>query len=272
MKRRSFCKTGLVLPVAGLARSTAATQPSGIYARLGVRTFINAVGTLTTLSGSLMPPEVRKAMDDASRNFVPIHELQDKVGKRLAELTGAQAAFVTAGASAALCLASCAVTAGKDSGKMRRLPDLTGMKSEFIIQKAHRNSYDHAFRMVGAKLIEVETADDIRRAINDKTAALTMVLSHNSLGHKVELNELIGIAHKAGLPVILDAAAEVPPPGNLRKFVKMGADLVAFSGGKNLRGPQISGIPIGRQEPIQRAYAKITPNNFHCAVSEAAQN
>src|SRR5258706_7354958 len=183
LPRRSLCKTGWILPMAGLTPTgrmgigAAATQPSGVYARLGVRTFINAVGTLTTLSGSLMPPEVRQAMDEASRNFVPIHELQDKVGKRLAELTGAQAAFVTAGASAALCLSSCAVTAGKEPGKMRQLPDLTGMKSEFIIQKAHRNSYDHAFRMAGARLVEVETADDIRRAINGKTSALTMVLS-----------------------------------------------------------------------------------------------
>src|SRR5437016_2885933 len=180
LPRRSFCKTGWILPMAGLtangsmALSAAAGQPSGVYARLGVRTFINAVGTLTTLSGSLMPPEVRQAMDEAARNFVPIHELQDKVGKRLADLTGAQAAFVTAGASAALCLASCAVTAGKDPAKMRQLPDLTGMKSEFIIQKAHRNSYDHAFRMVGARLVEVETADEVRRAMNEKTAALTM--------------------------------------------------------------------------------------------------
>src|SRR5712691_126307 len=122
LPRRSFCKTGLILPMAGLTPSgstaigAAASQPSGIYARLGVRTFINAVGTLTTLSGSLMPPEVRNAMDEASRNFVTIHELQEKAGKRLVELTGAQAAFVTAGASAALCLASCAVTAGKDPG------------------------------------------------------------------------------------------------------------------------------------------------------------
>src|SRR6478672_2976195 len=268
LPRRSFCKTGWILPMAGLTTtgsvgmSAAATQPSGVYARLGVRTFINAVGTLTTLSGSLMPPEVRQAMDEASRNFVTIHELQDRVGKRLAELTGAPAAFVTAGASAALCLSSCAVTAGKDPTKMRQLPDLTGMKSEFIIQKAHRNSYDHAFRMVGARLVEVETADDIRRAINEKTAALTMVLSHNSLGHKVELDQMIEIAHKAGLPVILDAAAEVPPPENLGKFVKMGADLVAFSGGKNLRGPQCSGILMGRKDLIEAAYANSAPNNY----------
>jgi L-seryl-tRNA(Ser) seleniumtransferase len=275
LPRRNFCKTGLMMPMAGLAPSVgisaAAAQPSGVYSRLGVRTFINAVGTLTTLSGSLMPPEVRKAMDEASRNFVTIHELQDKVGKRLAELTGAQAAFVTAGASAALCLSSCAVTAGKDRAKMAQLPDLKGMKSEFIIQKAHRNSYDHAFRMVGAKLIEVETADDVRRAINEKTAALTMVLSHNSLGHKVELDQMIEIAHKAGLPLILDAAAEVPPPENLSKFVKMGADLVAFSGGKNLRGPQCSGILMGRKDLIEAAYANSAPNNYLARVAKVGK-
>jgi L-seryl-tRNA(Ser) seleniumtransferase len=188
--------------------------------------------------------------------------LQDRVGKRLVELTGAQAAFVTAGASSALCLATCAVTAGKDPNKMRQLPDLSGMKSEFIIQKAHRNSYDHAFRMVGVKLVDVETADEIRRAINDKTAALAMVLSHNSLGHKVELDQMIDIAHKAGLPLVLDAAAEVPPPENLSKFVKMGADLVAFSGGKNLRGPQCSGILMGRKDLVEAAYANSSPNNY----------
>src|SRR5262249_30275637 len=146
---------------------------------------------------------------EASHQFVRIHELQERAGQRLAELTGAEAAFVTAGASAALCLATCAVTAGKDPAKIDQLPDLTGMKSEIVIQKVHRNSYDHAFRMVGVKLIEAETADEIRRAIGKNTAALAMVLSHNSMGHKVELEELIEIAHHAKLPVILDAAAEI---------------------------------------------------------------
>src|SRR5436309_1098680 len=261
--RRRFFGTSAGLAGAALADPAAAatTPPSGVYAQLGVRPLINAVGTLTTLSGSLMPPEVKRAMEEASRHFVRMHELQEKAGRRLAELTGAQAAIVTAGASAALCLASCAVTAGKDPAKMNRLPDLTGMKSEMIIQKAHRNSYDHAFRMVGIRLNDAETADDVRRAINDKTAALAMVLSHNSLGHKVELDEMIAIAHRANLPLILDAAAEVPPPENLGKFVKMGADLVAFSGGKNLRGPQCSGLLLGRKDLVEAAYANSSPNN-----------
>ena len=267
LRRRTFVKTGLALPAAGLngAMGLSAATPnptSGVYARLGVRTFINAVGTLTTLGGTLPPPEVMRAMEEASHNFVVIHELQAKVGARLSELTGAPGAFVTAGASAALCLASCAVTAGRERAKMLQLPDLTGMRSEFIIQRAHRSVYDQTFRMVGSKLVTVETADQIRSSINGKTAALIMVLSHNTTGHKAELDQLIEIAHKANLPLILDAAAEVPPPENLSRFVKMRADLVAFSGGKNLRGPQCSGLLMGRKDLVDAAYANSSPNNF----------
>jgi L-seryl-tRNA(Ser) seleniumtransferase len=218
-----------------------------------------------------MLPEVKRAMDEASRSFVRIHELQEKAGRRLAELTGAEAAFVTAGASAALCLATCAVTAGKDRAKINQLPDLTGMKSEIIIQKVHRNSYDHAFRMVGVKLVDVTTAEEVRRAINEKTAALAMVLSHNSLGHKIELDEMISLAHDAKLPLILDAAAEVPPAANLKKFVTMGADLVAFSGGKNLRGPQCSGLLMGRKDLIEAAYANSSPNNHFARIAKVGK-
>ena len=198
VSRRNLIKAGAAAALAAPGQSAPAVP--AVYQRLGVRTIINAVGTLTTLSGSLMQPEVKSAMEEASRSFVRIHELQEKAGKRLAELTGAEAAFVTAGASAALCLATCAVTAGKDRAKINQLPDLSGMKSEIIIQKVHRNSYDHAFRMVGVKLVDVTTADEVRRSINDKTAALAMVLSHNSLGHKVELDEMISLAHAAKLP------------------------------------------------------------------------
>jgi uncharacterized pyridoxal phosphate-dependent enzyme len=218
-----------------------------------------------------MLPEVKRAMEEASQDFVAIHDLQKRVGERLAELTGAESGFVTAGASAALCLATCAVTAGGDTAKINQLPDLTGMKSEIVIQKVHRNSYDHAFRMVGVKLVEAETADDVRRAIGDRTAALAMVLSHNSLGHKVELEEMIAIARSAGLPLILDAAAEIPPADNLRKFVKMGADLVAFSGGKELRGPQCSGLLLGRKTLIDAAYVNSAPNNRFARIAKVGK-
>jgi len=256
---------------AALASPAPAAGAPSVYERLGIRPVINAVGTLTTLSGSVMPQEVKQAMEEASRSFVRIHELQEKVGRRLAELTGAEAAFVTAGASASLCLATCAVTAGKDRAKINQLPDLTGMKSEMVIQKVHRNSYDHAFRMVGVKLVDVETAGEVRRAINDKTAALAMVLSHNSLGHKVELEDMISIAHAANLPLILDAAAELPPAENLSRFVKMGADLVAFSGGKNLRGPQCSGILMGRKDLIDAAYVNSSPNNHFARIAKVGK-
>jgi uncharacterized pyridoxal phosphate-dependent enzyme len=249
--------------LAGRTRTGYAAPASGwnIYQRLGVKPVINAVGTVTTLGGSLMPEEVKAAMEEASRHFVPIHELQAAVGRRLAELTGAEAAFVTAGASAALCLATCAVTAGSNPQKMNQLPDLTGMKDEIIIQKADRNPFDHAFRMVGVKLVEVETETDVVRSVGTQTAAIAYVQSHFSLDHKIGLARMIELAHDLRLPLILDAAAELPPAENLRKFVSMGADLVAFSGGKNLRGPQCSGLLLGRKDLIEAAYANSSPHN-----------
>jgi D-glucosaminate-6-phosphate ammonia-lyase len=304
ISRRRFLETGFVLPMT--AAPLAARERAGpgspslphtaaIYQRLGIRTPINAVGTLTTLSGTLMPVEVSRAMEEAAKNFVPIHELQEKVGQRLVELTGAGGAFVTAGASAALCLATCAVTAGNDRQKMRQLPDLSGMKSEIIIQKIHRTAYDHAFRMVGVKLIEVETSEEMRGAISPNTAAIAFVMSHHTLGGKepleakvdtslgfedryvlgpyggVSLEETLAIAHRADLPVILDAAAEIPPAENLSKFVKMGVDLVAFSGGKNLRGPQCSGLLLGRKDLVAKAYANSSPHDYLARIAKVGK-
>ncbi len=275
LSRRELLRTSLALPLAAVPAakaypSMAPARPS-IYQKLGVRTYINAYGTLTTLGGTLMLPEVKHAMEEASQHFVQIHDLQAKVGQRLAELTGAEAAFVTAGASASLCLATCAVTAGGDLERIDRLPNLDGIKSEIVIQKAHRNSYDHAFRMVGVTLVDVETEDQARASIGPKTAALAMVLSHNSLGHKIPLEKMIAIAHDRNLPVILDAAAEVPPKENLRKFVAMGADLVAISGGKNLRGPQCSGLLLGRKDLIEAAYANSAPHNRFARIAKVGK-
>ena len=275
LSRRNFFQNTWLLPAA--ASSAAAATPArrletaGIYPRLGVRTFINAVGTLTTRGGTLIPPEVKAAMEEASQNFVMIHELQEKVGARIAELTGAEDAFVTAGASCSLCLATCAVTAGDDKKKMRQLPDLTGMKSEIVIQKVHRSSFDQAFSMVGVKLVNVETEDDIAQGLNEKTAALAFVLSHNSMGHKVSLDRYLEISHKHGLPLILDAAAEIPPEENLSKFVRMGCDMVAFSGGKNLLGPQCSGLLIGKKEWIRKAYANAAPSNYFARIAKVGK-
>ncbi|MCC6390798.1 MAG: aminotransferase class V-fold PLP-dependent enzyme [Bryobacterales bacterium] len=268
-RRRMLYSAGL--PLAAQAVQAAGSPAPSVYSRLGVRTVINAYGTVTTLGGAILHPEVKRAMDEASRHFVAIHELQKKAGERLAELTGAESGFVTCGAAAALCLATCAVTAGADPVKMNRLPDLTGMKSEIVIQKAHRNGYDHAFRMVGVHLVEGVTADDVRRSINEKTAALAMVISHGLPGGKVDLAEMISIAHSAGVPLILDAAAEIPPADNMRKFIKMGADLVAFSGGKELRGPQCSGMLLGRKTLIEAAYANSSPNSHLARIAKVGK-
>jgi L-seryl-tRNA(Ser) seleniumtransferase len=158
---------------------------------------------------------------------------------------------------------------------MGRLPDLTGMKNEIVVQKAHwgrkNNPFEQNFTMVGVKMVSAETADEIRRAIGSQTAALAMVLSHNTLGHKLELDEMISIAHAARLPLIVDAAAEIPPADNLRKFVKMGADLVAFSGGKNLNGPQCSGLLLGRKDLIEAAYANAAPNNYFARIAKVGK-
>lgn len=275
LNRRRLLQSGVSLPLAAQAALAAPAAPHpSIYEKLGVRTFINAYGTLTTLGGTLMEPEVKRAMDEAAQHFVGIHDLQKKVGARLAELTGAEAGFVTAGASCSICLATCAVTVGGDVAKIKRLPDLTGSKTEIVMQKAHvgaGNPYDHNWRMIDTKIIAAETAGEIRAAIGPQTAALGMVLSHNSEGHKVDLEEMIAIAHKANLPLILDAAAEIPPASNLKKFVAMGVDLVAFSGGKNLRGPQCSGLLLGRKDLIDAAYANSSPNNHFARIAKVGK-
>jgi L-seryl-tRNA(Ser) seleniumtransferase len=279
LARRRFLGSSLLGSITAYlwgGRESASAAPAAaarwtVYERLGVRPLINATGTLTTLGGTLMPPEVVAAMEEASRQFVRIHELQEAVGRRLAELTGAEAAFVTAGAAASLCLATCAVTAGRDPKRMNQLPDLTGMKNEIIIQQAHRNSFDHAFRMVGVRLVEVQTEDQVRTAISPRTAAVAFVQSHFTLGHKIALPRMIELAHAAGLPLILDAAAELPPAENLSAFVKMGADLVAFSGGKNLRGPQSSGLLLGRRDLVEAAYANSSPHSHFARIAKVGK-
>lgn len=269
--RRTVLAAPLAASAAAAAPARTGFEVAPIYQRLGVRTLINAVGTITTLSGTLMAPEVLRAMEEASHNFVPIHELQEKAGRRIAELTGAEDAFVTCGAAAALCLSACAVTTLGEKDRMQRLPDLTGMKSKMVIQKRHRNMYDHAFRMVGLKLVDVESAGQMRAAIDRDTAAVAYVESHHVLGAPVSLEETVEIAHKAGVPVILDAAAELPPASNLSKFVKMGVDMVAFSGGKNLRGPQCSGLLLGKREWVRRAYANSSPNNYLARIAKVGK-
>ncbi|MFA6109086.1 MAG: aminotransferase class V-fold PLP-dependent enzyme, partial [Candidatus Latescibacterota bacterium] len=236
---------------------------SNVYERLGVRPVINAVGAATRLSGAIMPLEVADAMREASQFCVEIAELQARASEIIAEVTGAEAGYVTSGAAAALLLGTAACVTGLDPGKMNRLPDTRGMKRRVVIPRSHRNFYDHAVRTVGVELVEVGIADrfsgagvrdteawEIAAAIDAETAAVCYVANPRSLPL---LPEVVAVAHAAGVPVLVDAAAQLPPAENLRRFIAAGADLVAFSGGKAIRGPQASGFLCGRRDLISAA-------------------
>jgi uncharacterized pyridoxal phosphate-dependent enzyme len=228
------------------------------FKELGVRTFINAAGTYTAMTGSLMLPEVVDAIQYASNDYVNLDELQDKVGARIAELLHCQAATITAGAASAITLGTAGVLTGIDEKKVIQLPDITGMKSEVIIQKKHRIGYDHAIRNCGVKLVEVESRKDLDKAINKNTAMMWFLNANNFVG-EIQHEEFIEVAKKHNIPTFNDAAADVPPVENLWKYTDMGFDLVAFSGGKGLRGPQSAGLLIGKKELIQAARMHAAP-------------
>jgi L-seryl-tRNA(Ser) seleniumtransferase len=226
---------------------------------LGVRPFINAAGTYTAMTASLMAPEVMDAIDYASKRYVMLDELHDKVGERIASLVHSEAAMVTSGAASALTLGTAGVLTGSDRQKVADLPDLTAMKSEVIIQKAHRFGYEHAVRNCGVRFVEVETADDLERAVNEKTAMMLFYNNNNSVGH-IRDEQFAALGRKHGVPTLNDAAADVPPVENLWKYTRMGFDLVAFSGGKGLRGPQSAGLLLGRKDLIAAARLNASPN------------
>ncbi len=233
---------------------------SNIYARLGVRPLVNAAGTYTALSASLMPVQVRNAMHEASGSHVSIPELQSAAGKRISELLGVESALVTAGAAAALTLGTAACVAGKDPERIKKLPDLQGMRSEVIIQKTHRFPYDHAVRAVGVKLVEVEGREQMEGAISDRTAMM-LFLNYADPKGPVKRAEFVDIARKARVPCMIDAAADVPPAGRLSEYNKIGFDLVCFSGGKGLQGPQCSGLLLGRKDLIEAAFLNGSPHS-----------
>src|SRR5688500_18959908 len=241
-KRRDLLKGLITLPLAGALTGNTAFGGSAAgeiardyFKELGVRTFINASGTYTMLTASLMPPEVIKAINYAALQYVRLGELQEKVGDRLAELLKCEAAMVTAGAASAITLGTAAVITGGDPRKAAMIPnDLTGMKSEVIIQKSHRVGYDHAIRNCGVKMVEVETKKDLEAAINDKTAMMWFYNNQNPIG-KIRDEEFVAIGKKHGIPTFNDCAADVPPVENFWKYTQMGFDLVCFSGAKGLR-------------------------------------
>lgn len=236
---------------------------SSVYERLGVPTLINATGPATRLSGSLLPAEVTEAMQEASQYCVDMTELQARASQIIAETTGAEAGYVTSGAAAALLLGTAACVAGLDPSCMSRLPDTRGMKNEVIIVRSQRNSYDHAVRSVGICLIEVGLPDrfsgagcrdaepwEINDAITERTAAVYYVATLRALP---SLEEVVQVCRAREVPVLVDAAGQLPPASNLKKFIDQGADLVAFSGGKAIRGPQSTGILCGRKDLISSA-------------------
>jgi L-seryl-tRNA(Ser) seleniumtransferase len=235
-----------------------------VYDRLGVKKLINAWGTVTRIGGSLMAPEVLEAMREAAQAFVDLVELNRKASERIAQLIGVEAAFITGGAAAGLAIATAACMTGTDVVKIQKLPDTSGMKNEVVILRAHRNRYDQAIRQAGAKLIEVGLSDrtsleELSAAVNDKTAAIAYFAESEHVRGSLPLEEIIKVAKAAKVPVLVDAAAELPPVTNLQRFYKLGADLIIFSGGKDLRGPQSSGLILGKKELIEACILNASP-------------
>ena len=228
-----------------------------VYKKLGVAPIINAQSWVTSLGGSIMRPEVLSAMDEAANAFVDIKKLNRAAGEVVALACGAEQGLVTAGCSAAQVLMVAACMTSQSESNVEQLPDTTGMKNEVVLFKGQRNRYDKAFVTAGAKLVlygsEHEgTTDELEAAINENTACVAFVIMPFS-SHGVGLEETIRVAHERGVPVIVDAAAELPPRANLSKFHKMGADMVAFSGGKGIGGPQSSGLLSGKADLVEAA-------------------
>jgi len=266
--RRRFLEIVSGLPVVGgivdaatmpAAAAAAPTVGRDYFRELGVRPFINAAGTYTAMTASLMPPEVMAAVNYASKHYVMLDELHDKVGERIATLLHCDAAMVTSGAASALTLGTAAVLTGTDRQKIVDLPDLSKMKSEVIVQKSHRFGYEHAVRNCGVRLVEVETREDLERAVNQQTAMMLFYNNNNPDG-RIRDEEFVQLGKRHGIPTLNDAAADVPPVDNLWKYTKMGFDLVAFSGGKGLRGPQSAGLLLGRKDLIAAARLNAPPN------------
>jgi uncharacterized pyridoxal phosphate-dependent enzyme len=260
--RRSFMKLLAAAPLfaaiksRGIAATVAAAQgkssTSEVYTRLGVRPFINARGTWTYLSGSLELPEVRRAVEAASQHFVDMFELQHAAGRRLAELSGAESGMVTSGSAGAMAAATAACIAGSDPTNIWQLPDTEGLKHE-VVMLGGRSAFDSAIRLAGGNLVLAHGVDHLQSAINPQTAMVYTTWRDDRLANALT------ITHAAGVPLLLDDAAGIPPFDNLSRYAKMGVDLYCFSGGKGLRGPQCSGILLGRKTLIEAALANCSP-------------
>jgi L-seryl-tRNA(Ser) seleniumtransferase len=249
-------------PEAWTGKITGLGETGNVYEELGLTTVINGQGTETVLGGSLIRPEVKAVMELAAQHFVVIMDLEAAVGRRIAEmlkLPQGYGAIVTSGAASAIQNGYSGVLTGSNETYIRQIPDLTGMKSEVIIQRAHRSGWDHQIRTTGAKLVEVETVEDVHKAISERTAAMHFLNLSDPDG-KIKRADWVKLAHAANLPAFLDAAADTPPKSRLSDYANMGFDLIAFSGGKALKGPQCTGLLIGRQERVHNALLNMSPN------------
>lgn len=235
-----------------------ATVTRDYFKELGLRTFINAAGTYTSMTGCLMPKEVSDAIVYGTSDYVNLDDLQDKVGERIAELLECEYATVTSGCFGAMSIAMAGVLCGNDASKVKQLPNTEGWANEVIIQEGHQIGYSQALTNVGAKIITVKTAKEMKAAISDKTAML-WYLNANTENGEVKWEEFLAIAKKYNIPTMIDCAADVPPVENLFRFTKMGFDMVTFSGGKGLRGPQSAGLLLGKRKYVEAARMHTPP-------------
>jgi uncharacterized pyridoxal phosphate-dependent enzyme len=247
---------GAIAPVSGFG------QTGNPYEELGVTTVINCEGTMTMLGGSLPHPELEAVMTMAGRHFVSIPELEVAAGKRIADmlrLPDGYTALVTSGAAAAIQSGLAGILTGGNEALIQQLPDLTGMKSEVIIQKSHRNPFDHQLRSTGIKLIEIETVDQLRAAVNERTAMMHFSNFANAAG-QIKVDEWVKLAKQYNIPSMNDAAADTPPVSHLWDYTNMGYDMVTFSGGKAIRGPQCAGLLVGRKDMVANALLNNSPH------------
>ena len=228
------------------------------FKELGLRTFINAAGTYTSMTGSLMPKEVIEAISYGASEYVNLDELQDKVGERIAELLNCEYATVSSGAFGAMSIGMAGVMCGMDTKKVKQLPNTDGLKNEVILQESHTIGYAQALTNVGAKLVKVKTAKQLEKAITNKTVMLWFLNANTEQGD-IKWEEFVALGKKHNIPTFNDCAADVPPVENLFRFTKMGFDMVAFSGGKGLRGPQSAGLLLGKRKYIEAARLHTPP-------------
>jgi L-seryl-tRNA(Ser) seleniumtransferase len=263
ISRRRWLQSGWLASLWGCAPETAPAKPS-VYERLGLRPVLNFRGTHTTIGASKQWRECFEAQAEAAREYAVLEELQEAIGERLAKLCGTETAMVSTGAAGAIAIGTYACVAGDDPEKIRRLPDLEGMKDEVIIQKCHRVSYDHAVRGAGVKVVEVETLEELEGAVNERTAMVYFLPGNNDdydWGDWVRIDDLLRVTKPAGVPVLADCANILPPWKNIPDFAASGCDLLAISGGKHMRGPQSAGILAGPKDLVRKAWLNSNPHS-----------